>query len=180
MLFEGFEAGFVFFGVVEEGEGFAFDEPRDAEEGEQDDLEKHGGVAWEAGELGYHKEHFYARHAEAADAVDDVAGLLAGGHAVFACLGEQEGAVDGQHQEEEYGEGAVELVRDVHGQLEEAHERALVHPADAARKQHDAQAEEAAEGGDEPVPEVVAYVAQQHQTGGREYGHEGRRQIVGG
>ncbi|MCQ2147226.1 MAG: Eco57I restriction-modification methylase domain-containing protein [Bacteroidales bacterium] len=33
-----------------------------------------------------------------------------------------DGAVDGQHEEEEYGEGAVESVRVVHGYLDEAHE----------------------------------------------------------
>ena len=55
LLFEGCEAGFVFFGVVEEGDGFAFDEPGDAEEVEQDYLKDHGRVAREADNFGYHK-----------------------------------------------------------------------------------------------------------------------------
>ena len=143
LFFEGFEAGFVFFGVVEEGEGFAFDEPGDAEEGEEDDFEDHGEVAGHGGQLGQSEDYLYAYHTEATDAIDMVTDLLAGGHAVFARLGEEEGAVDGQHEEEEHGEGAVKDVGDVHGQLEEAHEGVIVQPADAAWEQYDAQAEEA-------------------------------------
>lgn len=59
---------------------------------------------------------------------------------MLACLGEKEAAVDGQHEEEEDGKGAMKGVRDVHGYLEESHEGVRVQPADVAWEQHDAQA----------------------------------------
>lgn len=171
--------GALFFFVIEEGEGFAFDKPRDAEEGEEEYFENHGEVAGGGEEFGYGKSHFEGYHAPAADAVDAVADFLAGGHDTFG-FGEEADAVDGKQKEKEHGTDGVECLRHLDGQLEEAHACAGFQPADTAGEEDDAEAAQAAEGGDDAVPEVVADIAYQHDGGGGEDSHQRVGLVVGG
>ena len=68
VLREGF---LLFFLVVEEGEEFALDEPGEAEQVQEDDLDDHHHPARGAQEDERDEEGFEADHAPAADAVDD-------------------------------------------------------------------------------------------------------------
>ena len=131
MLFEVFEEGDVFFGVVEEGEGFAFYEPGKAEEGEEYDFDHHGHVAGGVEQFYEHENDLEGDHGPAAETIDGVAHTFARSH-VATRFGEEADAVDGQQEEEQCGKNGVEDVGNLHGELEETDGLSGGYPADLA------------------------------------------------
>ena len=167
------------FGVVQEGEGVAFDKPGEAEEHQQHDFQNHRQPAGAGGHAGHEKDHLQHQHTVAADAVYLVAQPLAGGHCV-AVFGELEDAVQGYGQEEECGAHGVDPVGDFYRDLEESHGHSVGHPAHFAGEEHYAQARDACYRGYQVVYDVIADIRDEHQARGHQHSHQGGALVVCG
>ena len=171
--------GGVVFGVVEEGEGFAFDEPGDAEEQQEEYLQNHGVEAGGFDDAYQQEDHFERQHAVAADAVYLVANFFALGHGLLR-LGELKDAVERDGHKEEGGTSGVDVVGNFYRHLEEADGGAVGDPADFAWEQDDAKSGDAGGGGEQVVHGVVADVGDEHDARGHEHAHQSGALVVCG
>ena len=167
------------FFVVEHREGLPFHQPGEAEQVQEEDFHDHDGPARGLQEPGGDEDGHQRQHPVAAEAVDFVAELLLFGHR-FAMLGELEQAVEGDGEEEEGRADRVDDIGGLHGQLEEAHGGFGIHPAHAAREQHDSQAENARQRRNQVVRPVIADVGNQDDAGRYQHAHQGRTLVIRG